>query len=116
LSNDTKSDDNEPASALEPVDVKDPILASQTQKIKPTLNPEERQQALTSVRDRLAKIRAERAATGENGKPEVKKSYMFPTASSVAKSVDTNRTILNVTERKKIRERIEGLRRTSEVS
>jgi len=59
----------------------------------PSLSAEERQEALTSVRDRLAKLRAERCQDGSMDAPllvEVKKkSYMFPTASSSAKATTT---------------------------
>ena len=64
----------------------------------PGLSVEQRREALNTVKERLARLRAERSTRfGGDGVPRPhetpKKSYMFPTVSSAAKQVGTSHNV-----------------------
>jgi len=92
---------------------------------KPKLSTEERHQALTSVRERLAKLRSQRgyidtnsasSGTPKSTKPVEHRSYMEPTASSFAKKANPTRHFLGTPTRKKLNEGIQLLRGSSDHS
>jgi hypothetical protein len=91
------------------------------------LSTEQRQDALSSVRARLAKLRTARGYVGSDPvagdgvpttatKPIARRSYMEPTASSFAKTTTPTRLFLGTPERKKVDEGINLLRTSSESS
>ena len=101
----------------------DRVLSAGQQRSKSLLSNDQRKDALSSVRERLAKLRASRGNVGSGNelpaattRPVERRSYMEPTASSFAKTTTPTRLFLGTPERKKVGEGINNLRNASKSS
>jgi hypothetical protein len=99
------------------------VLSASQHRRASLLSNEQRMNALSSVRDRLAKLRASRGDVGSGDgvpptttRPIAQRSYMEPTASSFAKATTPTRLFLGTPERKKVDEGINNLRNASNSS
>jgi hypothetical protein len=98
----------------------DRLLSAGQKRAASLLSNEQRKEALSSVRERLAKLRASRGDVGSGNRvpaattrPVERRSYMEPTASSFAKTTTPTRLFLGTPERKKVDEGINNLRKSS---